>query len=128
MVASSDARLSCSIHNQPYPIMKTMNKLCLVTAAAFVAAALSASAEEGSAIYAKECAKCHGADGKGQTTMGKKLKCKDLTVEAAKLGEAKIVAAIKDGVKEGDKVVMKPTKDISDADAKAVAKYVLTLK
>ena len=108
--------------------MKTMKKLCLVTAAAFVATALSASAEDGSAIYAKECAKCHGADGKGQTTMGKKLKCKDLTVEAAKLGEAKIAAAIKDGVKEGDKVVMKPTKDISEADAKAVAKYVLTLK
>jgi mono/diheme cytochrome c family protein len=108
--------------------MKTMRKLCLVTAAAFISTALGASAEEGSAIYTKECAKCHGADGKGQTTMGKKLKCKDLTVEAAKLGEAKIVAAIKDGVKEGDKLVMKPTKDISEADAKAVAKYVLTLK
>jgi cytochrome c551/c552 len=43
-------------------------------------------------------------------------------------GEAKIVAAITDGVKEGDKVVMKPTKGISADDAKAVAKYVLTLK
>ncbi len=108
--------------------MKTIKQLCLISAATILAATLNASAADGAAIYAKECAKCHGADGKGATTMGKKLKCKDLTVEAAKLGEAKIVAAITDGVKEGDKVVMKPTKGISADDAKAVAKYVLTLK
>jgi mono/diheme cytochrome c family protein len=108
--------------------MKTMKKLCLITAATIAAATLNASAADGAAIYTKECAKCHGADGKGATTMGKKLKCKDLTVEAAKLGEAKIAAAVKEGVKEGDKVVMKPYKDMSEADVKAVAKYVLSLK
>ncbi len=105
-----------------------MKKLFLITATAIIAMALGASAEDGSAIYAKECAKCHGADGKGQTTMGKKLKCKDLSVEAAKLGEAKIEASMKDGVKEGDKLVMKAFKDLSEADVKAVTKYVLSLK
>ena len=42
-----------------------MQQLSLVTAAAFMSLAINASAEEGSAIFAKECAKCHGADGKG---------------------------------------------------------------
>lgn len=108
--------------------MKTMNKLCLITASAFISLSLYAGAEDGSAIYTKDCAKCHGADGKGATAMGKKLKCKDLSVEAAKLGEAKIEAAIKEGVKEGDKTLMKAFKDLSDADVKAVVKHVLTLK
>ncbi|MEI6653214.1 MAG: cytochrome c [Verrucomicrobiota bacterium] len=105
-----------------------MKKLLQLTAATVFAVTFNAYAEDGSAIYAKECAKCHGADGKGQTTMGKKLKCKDLTVEAAKLGDAKIEAAMKEGVKDGDKTVMKAFKDLSDADLKAVAKHVLTLK
>ncbi|MEI6604743.1 MAG: cytochrome c [Verrucomicrobiota bacterium] len=108
--------------------MKTMQQLSLVTAAAFMSLAINASAEEGSAIFAKECAKCHGADGKGDTAMGKKLKIKDLTVEVAKLDAAKIEATVKDGVKDGDKVRMKGFKDLSDADVKAVAKYVATLK
>ena len=108
--------------------MKTMKKLCLVTAATLIAAALNASAEDGSAIYAKECAKCHGADGKGETTMGKKLKCKDLSAEATKLTEAKIEKAVKEGVKEGDKTRMKAFTELSEADLKAVAKHVLSLK
>jgi len=105
-----------------------MRKMCLVTAAALISMTLNASAADGAAIYAKECAKCHGADGKGDTAVGKKLKCKDLSVEAAKLGEAKIAAAIKDGVKEGDKTRMKAYKDMSEADVKAVTKHVLGMK
>ena len=34
---------------------------------------------DAAAIYAKNCKSCHGADGKGQTTMGKKSKAKDYT-------------------------------------------------
>ena len=33
-------------------------------------------------VYEKNCAKCHGADAKGQTVMGKKLHCKDYSVKA----------------------------------------------
>ena len=51
--------------------MKTMKQLSLVTAAAFMALALNATADDGSAVFTKECAKCHGADGKGDTAMGK---------------------------------------------------------
>lgn len=105
-----------------------MKRLCLIAATTLIAMTLNAGAADGSAIYTKECTKCHGADGKGDTPMGKKLKCKDLSVEAAKLGEAKIATAIKEGLKEGDKVRMKAFKDLSDADVQALAKYVLTLK
>jgi mono/diheme cytochrome c family protein len=105
-----------------------MKTLLLVTAAAFLSAGLNASAADGAAIYAKECAKCHGADGKGDTKMGKKLKIKDLTVEVAKLSDAKIAASITDGVKEGGKVRMKPIKGQSDADIQAVVKFVKSLK
>jgi len=108
--------------------MKTMTQLCLITATTLMAASLSASAADGSAIFTKDCVKCHGADGKGETPMGKKLKMKDLGTEAAKLGEAKIESTIKEGVKDGDKVRMKGFPDMSEADVKAVAKYVLTLK
>ncbi|MEI6653213.1 MAG: cytochrome c [Verrucomicrobiota bacterium] len=105
-----------------------MKKLLQLTAATVFAVTFNANAEDGSAIYGKECAKCHGADGKGDTAMGKKLKIKDLTVEATKLGEAKIEATIKGGVKDGDKTRMKAFADMSEADVKAVAKHVLTLK
>ena len=88
---------------------------------------LSASAMAGAPeIFAQKCAGCHGRDGKGQTTMGKKLSVKDLT-------DAKVQAAAKDadweksiaeGVKnEAGKVVMQPNKGkISPEDIKGLVK------
>ena len=38
-----------------------------------------AAADDGAALYTKHCTMCHGADGKGQTGMGKKLHAKDWT-------------------------------------------------
>jgi mono/diheme cytochrome c family protein len=65
----------------------------------FVAAALfaatTASAADGKALFASKCAACHGPDGKGQTTMGKKLGVKDLT--ASKLTAAEMEAIIGTG-------------------------------
>jgi cytochrome c6 len=43
--------------------------------------ARAADAPDGAAIYKSKCAVCHGADGKGQTTMGKNLHLKDLGSE-----------------------------------------------
>jgi len=108
--------------------MKIMTQLCLITATTLIAATLNVSAADGSAIYTKECAKCHGADGKGETPMGKKLSIKNLAADQAKLSDAQIEKSIKDGLKEGDKVRMKPIAGLSDADAQAVVKYVRTLK
>jgi mono/diheme cytochrome c family protein len=105
---------------------KTMKKCYLITASALISMTLNAPAADGAASFTKDCAKCHGADGKGATVMGKKLKCKDMTVE--KPGDAQIEKAIKEGVKDGDKVVMKAFKDLSDADVQALVKYIHTLK
>ena len=104
------------------------NHLLLISAAAFIAAGLNASAADGSAVFAKDCAKCHGAAGKGDTPMGKKLNIKELGVEQAKLSDAEITKIIKEGLTADGKLRMKPIKDVSDEEIQAVIKHVRTLK
>jgi mono/diheme cytochrome c family protein len=108
-----------------------MKKLVVLSLALLAAGALTARAGDAKEIWEKDCAKCHGADGKGDTKMGKKLDIKDLT--DAKVQEAKdedFAKAIKDGVKEkdSDKVRMKAFGDLSDSDVKALVAYVRGLK
>lgn len=43
-----------------------------------VALAPMAFAADGAALYKAKCATCHGADGKGQNAMGKKMNLRDL--------------------------------------------------
>ncbi|MFN3409098.1 MAG: c-type cytochrome, partial [Limisphaerales bacterium] len=42
-----------------------MKRILLLTATLGAGAALTITAADGKAVYAKECAKCHGEDGKG---------------------------------------------------------------
>jgi mono/diheme cytochrome c family protein len=108
-----------------------MKKLLILTIALAGAAALSASAADGKALYEKDCAKCHGPDGKGETKMGKKMGAKDYT-DAKVQEEMKddaAIKAIKEGVKDKEgKVVMKPAEGVSDEDAKALVAYMRTFK
>lgn len=108
-----------------------MKKLIPIVVAALALTALSAKAADGKAIYEQDCAKCHGADGKGETKMGKKLGAKDYTDAKvqAELKDEAAVKAVKEGLKDKDgKVLMKPAEGISDADAKAVIAYMRTFK
>ena len=61
----------------------------------------TADAAKGKEAFEAKCANCHGKDGKGDTTMGKKLKLADLTDAKAMSGktEADIAKIITQGGK-----------------------------
>src|SRR5947208_7746018 len=108
-----------------------MKKILLLSVLIGAITALSARADDAKAIYEKDCAKCHGVDGKGQTKMGQKLGIKDYT-------DAKIQAEMKDdvafkSVKEGlkdseGKTLMKPAEGLSDDEIKGLVAYVRAFK
>lgn len=104
--------------------MKTY--LTTIIASAFLAAG-SLAAADAKAIYVKDCQKCHGADGKGQTMMGKKLKVKDYTDAAVqkKFTDEEAIKVVKEGKKEGGKTLMKAYQDeLSDQEVKDLVAYV----
>jgi cytochrome c553 len=85
------------------------------------------------AVWNKNCASCHGKDGKGQTKAGKTKKVQDLTDPAvrAKLNRDQMIKATKEGIKDdAGKERMKPyAEKLSDADITALTDYILnTLK
>jgi cytochrome c553 len=100
-----------------------MKKIFLPALAFSLAAALHAPAADAKATWDTLCTKCHGADGKGQTKMGKVLNIVDLT-------DAKVQADLKDDaafktIKEGkkdkdDKTLMKANDTLSDDEIKAL--------
>ncbi len=107
-----------------------MKRLVVFSLALLVMGAVAARAADGKDLWAKNCSKCHGEDGKGQGAMGKKLGVKDYSdakVQAA-LKDDQITKAIKSGVKEGDTVKMKAFSDLTDDEVKALVTYVRSLK
>lgn len=108
-----------------------MKKIILLASAFSLAAAMTAGAADGKVLWDQHCAMCHGADGKGQTNMGKKLGAKDYTdpkVQAALTDDA-ATKAIKDGYKTEDgKTVMRPAKNLSDDEVKALVAHIRTFK
>ena len=108
-----------------------MKKILVLATVFGFAVVLNASAADAKANWDSLCAKCHGADGKGQTTMGKKLGIKDLT-DAKVQSELKDDAAfktIKEGKKDADgKTVMKAYVTLSDEEIKDLVTFVRGLK
>lgn len=78
--------------------------------------------------YEKHCAGCHGANGKGQTRLGKKSGAKDLTdkTAAAKLSEEEAFKVIKHGRKDkkGEETMEPFGKELSDPEITALVAYV----
>lgn len=108
-----------------------MKKLLTLTVILSALAVASARAADGKALYEKDCAKCHGADGKGQTKMGQKLGAKDYTT--AKVQEAlkdeDAIKAIKEGFKDKEgKTLMKPVEDLSADEIKALVAHMRSFK
>ena len=103
--------------------------LLLITLALFATGTLTRAADV-KETWDKQCAKCHGADGKGDTKMGKKLEVKDYTSAKvqADMKDEEMLKIIKEGKKEGDKTKMKAFPELSDADAKALVAHVRSFK
>jgi len=110
--------------------MKTTTKIALSSLALFLTTgvALAAPAADN---WENLCASCHGADGKGQTKSGKKLKLRDYTDAKvqAELKDEEMCQAITDGVKVDGKEKMKAFKDeISAEEIKDLVAYIRKLK
>ena len=81
--------------------------------------------------WEKHCQKCHGADGKGQTRMGRQSGAKDYTDPKvqAELSDEKAMKIIKEGLVEKGKKKMDPYGDkLSDDEIKALIAQIRSFK
>jgi cytochrome c551/c552 len=108
-----------------------MKKQTIIIVAALALGVWTARSADVTALYEKHCVKCHGADGKGDTKMGKKVGAKDLT-DAKLQSELKDEAAfkaIKEGLKDKEgKIQMKPIEGATDEEIKALVSHVRKFK
>lgn len=87
------------------------------------APAAVASSDEASprSLYVQNCARCHGSNGKAQTTLGRKLEADDLTASSA--STAKIIRTVTNG--RGKMPSFR--KKLSKAQIESIAGYVRSL-
>ena len=96
--------------------------------ASFAGASWAAEVKEN---WEKNCQKCHGPDGKGQTKMGRQSGVKDYTDPKvqAELKDENAIKIIKEGIVEKDKKKMDPYKDkFTDEEIKALIAYIRAFK
>ena len=108
-----------------------MRRTIILSLSILAASALAGFAADAKALYDKDCAKCHGADGKGETKTGKRLGAKDYTDAKvqAELKDDQAFKAIKEGLKDkAGKTLMKPSEGLSEADIKGLIAYMRTFK
>ena len=103
--------------------------LVLAISAGLAQAAPASAADN----WENSCASCHGADGKGLTKQGKKLKLHDYTDPKvqAEFKDEDMLKAILEGVKDkatGKERMKSFKEDIPEAEAKELVAYVRKLK
>ena len=111
--------------------MKTKTALKTTALALLCLAAFTTRAAEPKELWDKNCAACHGKDGKGETKMGKQAGVKDYTDPkvSATLEDDKAFKSVKDGMKDGDKEMMKPfAEKLTDAEIKSLIAYLKAFK
>ena len=110
--------------------MKLLPTSILVGAAfALAGTASAATAQENWDLH---CAKCHAADGSGNTKTGQKLKLKDYSKAELQSAftDAQALTAIREGVKnEAGKMTMNPyAEKLSAEEMQALVPFVRSLK
>ena len=106
-------------------------KKTIVIAACVALGTASLGAADVKENWEKHCQKCHGADGKGQTKMGRQSGVKDYTDPKvqAELKDENAIKIIKEGIVEKDKKKMDPYKDkLTDEEIKALIAYIRAFK
>ena len=97
--------------------------------AAIAAFAFAAPAAEN---WENHCAKCHGADGKGQTKAGRKLNVRDYTDPKvqAEMKDAEMIKATADGVtdKNGKEKMKAYKEELSAKEIEELVAYIRKLK
>lgn len=108
--------------------MKRTTAVILALAVAVLVIPTAARADggvDGAAIFKAKCAMCHGPDGKGQTTMGKSMKLRDLgSAGVQKQTDAELFKIVADG--KGKMPSYKAKLDQQSLDALVV--FMRTLK
>lgn len=101
--------------------MKKALAVMLVSLAVAAPVALA----DGAATYKAKCAMCHGADGAGQTPMGKNMKLRDLgSADVQKQTDAELIKITTDG-----KAKMPAYKGkLTDAEIADVVKHIRSMK
>ena len=111
--------------------MNTTSKIALAGLALVFGATFSVAAPVAE-NWENHCQKCHGADGKGQTKAGKRLKVKDYTDAKvqAEMTDEEIIRITAEGVKdENGKEKMKGFKDeLSEQEIKDFVAFIRAFK
>lgn len=108
-----------------------MKKLTLSLVCLMCLAVGTGYAADAKANYEKACLKCHGAEGKGDTRMGRKLGAKDYSDPKVQeqLKDDAAFKSTKEGLKDKDgQELMKPAQDVTDEEIKALIAYMRTFK
>jgi len=106
-------------------------KTILLVAGLLLAAGGALKAADAKENWDKQCAKCHGVDGKGQTKMGKQAGAKDYTDPKvqADLKDEVATKTIKEGlVQDGKKKMDSYAEKLNDDEIKALVAYIRAFK
>lgn len=88
----------------------------------------AARAADGQALFADNCASCHGMDGKARTPAGRKVHAKDLSL--SKLTDVEIERQIKEGRKDSRGIFTLPPfrEKLADEDTSALISVVKSFR
>lgn len=84
--------------------------------------------DSGAALYKAKCAACHGADGKGETAIGKANKLRDLgSPDVQKLSDEELSGIITNGVTNGKSKMPAYGKSLKPEQVKDLVAFIRSL-